>query len=190
MIELWSWPTPNGHKVHIALEELGLPNKVIPINIMTGDQFKPQFLQISPNNKIPAIVDREGPGGKPCALCESGAILIYLADKTGRLLPKMGCERYQTIQWVMFQMAHIGPMFGQAHHFRKFAKERIPYATERYTKEVARLYDVMNKQLHDHEYLAGQYSIADIATFPWVIYHDWQGQNLSDFSNVKRWFDA
>jgi GST-like protein len=190
MIDVYSWPTPNGQKIHIMLEELELPNRIIPVNIMQGDQFKPEFLRISPNNKIPAIVDHDGHGGESCALFESGAILIYLADKSSRFLPPNGCRRYETIQWLMFQMAHVGPFFGQAHHFRKFAKDRIPYAMERYTNETGRLYKVMDKQLSDREYLAGDYSIADMATFPWVIYHEWQGQDLADFPNVKRWFEA
>lgn len=191
MIDLYTWPTPNGHKVHIALEELGLAYTAHPVDIGAGDQFKRDFLKISPNNKIPAIVDREGPNGKPMALFESGAILIYLAEKTGKLLAPKGAARYAAIQWLMFQMASIGPMLGQAHHFRIYAPEKIPYAIDRYTNEAKRLYGVLNKRLGEVAYLAGgEYGIADIATFPWLRSWERQGVVLSDYPNVQRWFDA
>ncbi|RKP57473.1 glutathione binding-like protein [Pararobbsia silviterrae] len=191
MIDVYSWPTPNGHKVHIMLEETGLDYAVHPINIGAGDQFKPEFLAISPNNKIPAIVDSEGPDGKPFALFESGAILLYLAEKTGKFLPKDPVQRYTVIQWLMFQMGGVGPMFGQTHHFRMYAPEQIEYAVNRYTKEAGRLYGVMDTQLGKHAYLAGDdYTIADIATFPWTRSWANQGQQLSDFPNVERWFNA
>ncbi|NJM30357.1 MAG: glutathione S-transferase family protein [Rhizobiales bacterium] len=190
MIDLYTWPTPNGHKIHIMMEETGLAYKVIPIDIGAGDQFKPEFLKISPNNKMPAIVDPEGPGGKPIALFESGAILIYLADKSGKFLAKDPRARYTTLQWLMFQMGGVGPMFGQAHHFRRFAPDKIPYAIERYTKETRRLYGVMDARLKDREFLAGPYTIADIATFPWLRIYERGGLKLEDFPNLKRWYDA
>ena len=191
MITLYTWATPNGHKISIALEELGLAYEVRTVDITRGEQFDPGFLTISPNNKIPAIIDDDGPGGTPVARFESGAILIYLAEKTGRLLPGDPRARYETLQWLMMQMGSIGPMLGQAHHFRRFAPERIPYATERYTKEAGRLYGVLDKRLADHEWLAGgQYSIADIATYPWLARHEWQGIDLAAFPNVRRWFDT
>ncbi len=191
MIDVYSWPTPNGHKVHIALEELGLPYNVHAIDIGAGDQFKPEFLKISPNNRIPAIVDREGPKGKSLALFESGAILIYLAEKTGRLLASKGNARYGAIQWLMFQMANIGPMLGQAHHFRTYAPEKLPYAIERYTNEAKRLYRVLDRRLGEAPHLAGaDYGIADVATFPWLRSWEKQGVALSDYPNVQRWFDA
>ncbi len=191
MITLYTWATPNGHKISIALEELGLAYEVRTVDITRGEQFDPGFLTISPNNKIPAIIDDDGPGGTPVALFESGAILIYLAEKTGRLLPGDPRARYETLQWLMMQMGSIGPMLGQAHHFRRFAPERIPYAIERYTKEAGRLYGVLDKRLADHEWLAGgQYSIADIATYPWLARHEWQGIDLAAFPNVRRWFDT
>jgi GSH-dependent disulfide-bond oxidoreductase len=190
MITLYTWPTPNGKKVQIMLEELGLDYKALPINIGTGDQFKPEFLKISPNNKIPAIVDKHGPDGKPIALFESGAILVYLAGKTGKFLGKTDRERYSVLQWLMFQMGGVGPMLGQAHHFRVFAPEKVPYGIERYSNEAKRLYGVMDKQLAQTAYLAGKtYSIADIATWPWVDSHPKQGIDLADFPNVKRWYD-
>jgi GSH-dependent disulfide-bond oxidoreductase len=189
MIDVYFWTTPNGYKVTIALEELGLPYNVIPINIGKGDQFKPEFLKISPNNKIPAIVDHEGSGGKPLSLFESGAILIYLADKTGRLMPKDGQGHYSVLEWLMFQMASVGPMLGQAHHFRRYAPEQIQYAVDRYTNEARRIYNVIDKRLSAVPYLAGEYSIADIATYPWLRPHRWQGQDLEDFPHLKRWYD-
>ncbi len=190
MIDLHTWTTPNGRKVSIMLEELGLPYRVFPINIGKDDQFKPEFVKISPNSKIPAIVDPEGPDGKPLAMMESGAILVYLADKTGKLLAKSGRARYDALQWLMFQMGGVGPMFGQTHHFLRAAKEPVPYAIERYTKETRRLYGVLNDHLKDHAYLADEYSIADIATYPWVARHEWHKVDLNDFPHVKRWFDA
>ena len=172
------------------LEETGLAHDTVPVNIMTGAQFEPDFLKISPNNKVPAIVDRDGPGGEPLALSDSGAILLYLAEKTGRLMPSAGAARYAVLQWLMFQMAHVGPMFGQAHHFRKFAGagDREPYAAQRYTSESGRLYNVMDRRLRDREFLAGDYSIADIAVYPWATYHAYQGQSLDDFPEVARWY--
>ncbi len=191
MIKVWSWPTPNGHKVHIALEELGLPYKVIPVNIGKGDQFKPEFLAITPNHRIPAIVDPEGPGGKPLKLFESAAILIYLSEKTGgRLIPADPAGRYNCLQWMMFQVGNTGPMFGQYHHFANYAVEKIPYAIQRYTNEVARLHRVLDKRLAEAEYLAGaDYSMADIINFPWIRYPDRRNIDLSEYPNVKRWFD-
>ena len=190
MIDVYSWATPNGHKIHIMLEELGLEYKVIPIDIGAGDQFTPDFLAISPNNKIPAIIDSDGPEGKPLALFESGAILLYLAEKTGKFLPLDPVGRYTTMQWLMFQMGGIGPMLGQAHHFRIYAPEKIEYAVNRYSNEAKRLYGVMDKQLGVTQYLAGnEYSIADIATFPWTRSWKNQGIELEEFPNVKRWFD-
>ena len=190
MIDLYSWPTPNGHKMHIMLEELGLDYKVIPVDIGAGDQFDPEFLKISPNNKMPAMVDHDGPGGEPYAMCESGAMLMYLAEKTGRFMPEEKAARYRVIQWLMFQMGHIGPMLGQAHHFRAYAPETIPYAVDRYTNEAARLYKVLDIRLGMSDYLADDYSIADIAVFPWLRSYERQGQDLGDFPHVKRWFEA
>jgi len=190
MIELYTWTTPNGRKVSIMLEELALPYRAHAINIGQGDQFKPDYLKINPNGKIPSIVDPEGPGGKPYAMMESGAILVYLAGKTGKLLPKSERGKFDVLQWLMFQMGHVGPMFGQVHHFLRAAKEPVPYAIERYTKEKDRLYGVLDKRLAEHEYLADEYSIADIATYPWVARYEWHKTNLADFPNVKRWFDA
>jgi GSH-dependent disulfide-bond oxidoreductase len=190
MIDVYSWATPNGHKIHIMLEELGLEYKAIPIDIGAGDQFTPDFLAISPNNKIPVIIDSDGPGGKPLALFESGAILFYLAEKTGKFLPLDPVGRYTTMQWLMFQMGGVGPMLGQAHHFRIYAPEKIEYAVNRYSNEAKRLYGVMDKQLGVTRYLAGNdYSIADIATFPWTRSWKNQGIELDEFPNVKRWFD-
>jgi GST-like protein len=192
MIEVWTWPTPNGHKVHIALEELGLPYKIVPINIGAGDQFKPEFLAITPNHRIPAIVDPDGPGGQPLKLFESGAILIYLSEKTGgKLMPSDAVGRYRCLQWLMFQMGGVGPMFGQYNHFANYAVEKLPYAIERYTNEVRRLHRVLDKRLGEAPFLAGrEYSIADIATFPWVRNPDRRDINLADYPNVKRWHDT
>lgn len=190
MINAYSWPTPNGHKIHIMLEECGLAYRAIPVDITNGDQFKPEFLAISPNNKIPAIVDADGPDGKPIALFESGAILIYLAGKTGQFLGDTDREKYQTLQWLMFQKGGFGPMLGQAHHFRQYAPEKIHYAIERYTNEAKRLYGVIDKQLSQTAYLAGeQYTIADIATFAWALSSAKQGIEWADFPHAKRWFD-
>jgi GST-like protein len=190
VIDLYTWTTPNGRKISIMLEELGLPYRVHAINIGKDDQFKPEYLKINPNGKIPTIVDPEGPDGRPIAMMESGAILIYLADKTGKLLAKSGRARYVALQWLMFQMGGVGPMFGQTHHFLRAAKEQVPYAIERYGKETRRLYGVLNGHLKDHAYLAEEYSIADIATYPWVARHEWHKVDLNDFPGVKRWFDA
>jgi GSH-dependent disulfide-bond oxidoreductase len=190
VIDVYSWPTPNGHKVHIMLEECRLPYRVHPINIGAGDQFKPEFLKISPNNKIPAITDPDGPDGKPISLFESGAILLYLAAKTGKFLPKSDRQKYEVLQWLMFQMGGAGPMLGQAHHFRIYAPEKIDYAIKRYTSEAKRLYGVMNKQLEKRKFIAGnQYTIADIALFPWL--RSWQNQGIdwADYPMLKDWFD-
>ncbi|MCO5124130.1 MAG: glutathione S-transferase N-terminal domain-containing protein [Rhizobacter sp.] len=190
MIEVYSWATPNGHKVHIMLEECALPYRVIPIDIGAGDQFRPDFLAISPNNKIPAIVDPDGPDGKPISLFESGAILLYLAAKAGRLLPADTRGKYEVLQWLMFQMAGVGPMLGQAHHFRIYAPTKIDYAVERYTNEARRLYAVMNSQLAKSRYIAGPaYSIADIAIFPWLRSWKNQGIDWADHPHLKGWFD-
>jgi GST-like protein len=190
MIDVYFWPTPNGHKVTIALEELALPYSVIPINIGKGDQFNSEFLKISPNNKMPAIVDSDGPGGKPVSIFESGAILLYLAEKTERLMPLEARGRYMVIEWLMFQMASVGPMLGQVHHFRRYAPEQIQYAIDRYTNEAKRIYSVIDRRVRDVPYLAGEYSIADIATYPWLKLHKLQGQNLEDFPNLRRWYEA
>ena len=190
MIDVYSTATPNGHKVHILLEELGLPYRVHHIDIGAGDQFKPDFLAISPNNKIPAIVDADGPDGKPISLFESGAILLYLAGKSGRFLGHTDREKFTTLQWLMFQMGGVGPMLGQAHHFRIYAPEQIAYAVERYTNEARRLYGVLDRRLAEQTWLAGtDYTIADIATFPWIRSWKNQGIELSDFPQVQRWFD-
>ena len=190
MIELYTWGTPNGKKASVMLEEVGLAYNVHAINIGQGDQFKPEYLKINPNSKIPAIIDTDGPGGKPLAVFESGAILIYLAEKTGKLLSKDPVKRIEAIEWLMFQMGGVGPMFGQAHHFLRQVKEPNPYGAERYTKETRRLYGVMNAQLGTHDYLAGEYSIADVATYPWVSRHEWHNVDLAEFPNVKRWVEA
>jgi len=190
MIEVYSWATPNGHKVHIMLEECGLPYRVTAVDIGAGDQFKPEFLAISPNNKIPAIVDSEGPDGTPFPLFESGAILLYLAGKTGRYLPQDTAGRYRVLEWLMFQMGGVGPMLGQAHHFRIYAPQKIDYAVERYTNEARRLYGVMNRQLAKSKYIAGpDYTVADIAIFPWL--RSWKNQGIEwdDFPHLKGWFD-
>lgn len=191
MIDVYSWPTPNGHKVHIMLEECGLPYQVHPINIGAGDQFGEDFLKISPNNKIPAIVDSEGPDGEPISLFESGAILVYLAGKTGKFLPEDTRGKYEALQWLMFQMGGVGPMLGQAHHFRIYAPEKIEYAIQRYTNEARRLYGVIDKRLGSSEWLAGdEYTIADIATFPWLRSWQNQGVELDEYPNLKRWFNT
>jgi GSH-dependent disulfide-bond oxidoreductase len=189
MIQLYTWGTPNGKKASIMLEEVELPYEVHPINISKGDQLKPEYLAINPNNKIPAIIDTEGPGGKPLKLFESGAILMYLAEKTGKFLPEELAKRYEVIQWLMFQMGGVGPMFGQANYFYRL-EEKIPFAIERYYKEAIRLYKVLEQALAQNDYLAGEYSIADIATYPWVGRHDGHNVKLAEFPNVKRWFDA
>jgi GSH-dependent disulfide-bond oxidoreductase len=190
MIDVYSTATPNGHKVHIMLEETGLPYRVHHIDIGAGDQFKPEFLAISPNNKIPAIVDADGPDGKPMSLFESGAILVYLASKTGSLIGQTDRQKFTTLQWLMFQMGGVGPMLGQAHHFRIYAPEKIEYAINRYTNEAKRLYGVIDKQVAEEGFLAGsEYTIADIATFPWLRSWKNQGVDIEEFPNLKRWFD-
>jgi GST-like protein len=191
MIEAWSWTTPNGHKVHIALEEMGLEYKVVPVNIGTGEQFKPDFLALNPNHRIPAIVDTDGPGGQRLTLFESGAILIYLAEKTGMFLPADAAGRYTCLQWLMFQMGGVGPMFGQYNHFANYAPEKLPYAITRYDNEVKRLHRVLDKRLSEAAYLAGdEYTIADMATFPWLRSPERRGIVLADYPNVERWFRA
>jgi len=189
MIQLYTWGTPNGKKVSIMLEEIQMPYEVYPINIGQGDQFKPEYLAINPNNKIPSIVDTEGPGGKPFALFESGAILMYLAEKSGKLWPADMRQRYTVIQWLMFQMGGVGPMFGQANYFFRIP-EKVPYAIERYHKESLRLYGVLEKRLGESDYLTGEYSIADIATYTWVGRHEAHHVRLEEFPSVKRWFDT
>jgi len=188
VIQLYTWATPNGKKVSIMLEEVELSYEVHPINIAKGDQLKPEYLAINPNNKIPAIIDSDGPDGKPLKLFESGAILMYLADKTGKFLPREMAKRYEVIQWLMFQMGGVGPMFGQANYFHRL-EEKVPFAIERYYKEAIRLYKVLEQQLGQTDYLAGEYSIADVATYPWVGRHDGHNVKLEEFPNVKRWFD-
>ena len=188
MIDLYTWSTPNGRKVSIMLEETGLDYRVKPVNIGQGEQFAPEFLKISPNNRIPAIVDHAGPKGQAFALFESGAILLYLAYKSGKLLPGDPAQQFKVMQWLMFQMGGIGPMFGQAHHFLRAAPQPVPYAIERYTQETRRLYKVLDHQLEDQEFIAGDYSIADIATYPWIARHEWHRVALADFPSVQRWF--
>jgi GST-like protein len=190
MIDLYTWPTPNGKKISIMLEETGLPYRAIKIDITNNEQFAPEYLAINPNGKIPSIVDHDGPGGGDFTVFESGSILIYLAEKAGMLLPTEPAERITTIEWLMFQMSALGPMLGQAHHFRRFAPEPVPYAVERYEKEAARLYGVLDRRLGEVEYLAGAYSIADIASFPWIYRYEWQGIAIEDYPNVARWFKA
>lgn len=190
MIELFSWPTPNGHKIHIMLEECELPYQVRAVNIGAGEQFAPDFLRISPNNKIPAMVDPDGPGAAPISLFESGAILLYLAEKTGRFLPTEPRARHEVMQWLMFQVGGVGPMLGQAHHFRVYAPVKVDYAIERYTREAQRLYGVMDRRLAQSAWMAGNdYSIADIAIYPWL--RSWQNQGIdwTDFPHLKAWFD-
>ena len=191
MIDLYTWPTPNGHKIHIMLEECKLPYRVHPVNIGTGDQFQPEFLKISPNNKIPALVDSEGPDGKPISIFESGAMLVYLAAKTGKFMPRSDRAKYEVLQWLMFQMGGVGPMLGQAHHFRIYAPEKIEYGIQRYTNEAKRLYGVMDKRLQTSPWIGGKsYSIADMAIFPWL--RSWQNQGIdwADYPHLKAWFDT
>jgi len=191
MIDVYSWATPNGHKVHIMLEECGLPYAAHAVDISTGEQFSPDFLTISPNNRIPAITDPDGPDGEPISLFESGAILLYLAGKTGRFLPRSTRGKYQALQWLMFQMASVGPMLGQTHHFRAYAPEKVEYAITRFSNEARRLYGVMDKQLATNDYIAGkEYTIADMAVWPWLRSHERQGIDLGEFPNVKAWFEA
>jgi GSH-dependent disulfide-bond oxidoreductase len=189
-IDLYYWPTPNGYKISIMLEECRLPYRVIPVNISKGDQFKPEFLAISPNNRMPAIVDPDGPGGKPISIFESGAILQYLGRKTGKFYPASERARVEVDQWLFWQVGNLGPMAGQAHHFRLYAPEKLPYAIERYTNECNRLYGVMNKQLADREFLAGKYSIADIASVGWASRWQRQGQDIEQFPHFKRWLET
>jgi GST-like protein len=189
MIDVHFFPSPNGLKIPMMLEECGLPYRLVEVDILRGAQFEPAFLRISPNNRIPAIVDHEAAGG-PLAIFESGAILQYLAEKSGQLLPADLHGRYEVLQWLYWQVAGLGPMAGQAHHFRQFAPEKIPYGIKRYTDEANRLYGVLDRRLGGREYIAGGYSIADVACFPWIVHHEWQGQSLADFPSLRRWFDA
>ena len=190
MYDLYTWGTPNGRKVSVMLEECGLAYNVHKINIGQNDQFKPEYVAMNPNSKIPVLVDSDGPEGKPYAMMESGAILVYLSGKTGKFLPKSTKGKYDTLQWLMFQMAGVGPMFGQVHHFLRAAPQPIEYAIERYTKEKDRLYGVLDRRLASSEYLAGpEYTIADIATYPWVARFDYHKTNLADFPSVKAWYD-
>jgi len=190
LIDLYTWPTPNGHKIHIMLEETGLEYRVHPIDIGAGDQFKPEFLTISPNNKIPAMVDQRGPGGKPFPLAESGAMLFYLASKTGKFLPKDVRGRWEVMQWVMFQMGHVGPMLGQADHFLQYAPEKIGYPMNRYRNEANRLYGVVERRLEENEWVAGgEYSIADMSIMPWLRFPERQGVNIEDYPRLRKWRD-
>jgi GST-like protein len=189
MIDLYYWPTPNGHKITIFLEETGTPYRIVPVNIGSGGQFKPEFLAISPNNRMPAIVDHApADDGRPLSVFESGAILMYLAEKIGEFLPESPRHRAEVSQWLFWQMGGLGPMLGQNHHFSQYAPEKIPYAIERYVKETNRLYCVADRRLADREFLAGDYSIADMAAYPWIVLYERQGQDLNDFPNLKRWF--
>jgi len=191
MLDLYFWTTPNGYKVTIILEELGLQHNVVPVHIGKGEQFNPDFLKISPNNKIPALVDHQSPDGRSITLFESGAIMMYLAEISGRrFMPVDLRQRYQVIQWLMFQMGNLGPMLGQAHYFRRYAKEQIAYAIEFYAREAKRLYRVLDKRLGEAEFLAGDYSIADMAVYPWLRPHKWQGQDISAWPNLQRWYNA
>lgn len=191
MIELYYWPTPNGHKITIFLEETGLPYAIVPVNIGKGDQFDPAFLRIAPNNRMPAIIDRApSAGGEPVSVFESGAILLYLAEKTGRFLPSDARGRVAVLEWLMWQMGGLGPMAGQNHHFRNYAPEKLPYAIERYVNETARLYAVLNKRLEGRDFIAGEYSIADMACYPWIVPHQQQGQDLAQYPHLKRWFET
>ena len=191
MIHLHYWTTPNGHKITIFLEESGIPYRIVPVNISVGDQFKPEFLRISPNNRIPAITDDDpAEPGAPVSVFESGEILLYLAEKTGQFIAKDLRGRVEVLQWLFWQMGGLGPMAGQNHHFSQYAPEKIPYAIDRYVKETNRLYAVLDKRLADREFVAGAYSIADMASYPWVVPHERQGQKLEDFPNLKRWFEA
>jgi GST-like protein len=190
MIELHYWTTPNGHKITIFLEEAGLEYKIVPVNIGKGEQFAPDFLKIAPNNRIPAIIDHApAGGGKPVSVFESGAILLYLAEKTGKFIPQDVRGRFETLEWLFWQMAGLGPMLGQNHHFSQYAPEKIPYAIERYSKETARLYSVLNTKLEDRAYIAGEYTIADMACYPWIVPYERQGQKLEDYPHLKQWFE-
>ena len=190
MIDLYTWKTSNGRKATVMLEECGLKYNLHPIDISKGDQFIPEYVAINPNSKIPAMIDHDGPNGRPYTIIESGAMLMYLAEKTGAFMPQEMAARYEVIQWLMFQMGGVGPIFGQVHHFKRAAKEQVPYAINRYMTECLRLYGVLNARLDGRDYLAGDISIADFATLPWVFRHTWQEVDLNDFPNVKRWYDA
>ena len=191
MIDLHYWPTPNGHKITLFLEEAGLPYRIVPVNIAKGEQFAPDFLAIAPNNRMPAIVDHApADGGAPVSVFESGAILLYLAEKTGQFLPADPRGRVAVTQWLMWQMGGLGPMLGQNHHFNRYAPEKIPYAIDRYVRETSRLYGVLNKQLEDRSFIAGEYSIADMACYPWIVPHELQGQTLADYPHLQRWFES
>ncbi len=191
MIDLYYWPTPNGHKITMFLEEAGQPYRILPVNIGAGEQFKPEFLAISPNNRMPAIVDHTPPGGgRPISVFESGAILLYLAQKSEQFIPADARGNVEVLEWLFWQVAGLGPMAGQNHHFSHYAPEKIPYAVERYVRETNRLYGVLNHRLADREFVAGEYSIADMAAYPWIVPHEAQGQNLADFPHLKRWFAA
>lgn len=191
MIDLYYWPTPNGHKISIFLEETGIPYTIHPVNIGKGEQFQPEFLKISPNNKIPAIVDQQPlDHGQPVSIFESGAILLYLAEKSEKFLSKDLRRRQQTLEWLFWQVGGLGPMLGQNHHFNGYAPEKIPYAIDRYVKETSRLYGVLNQQLKDHPFVAGEYSIADMAMYPWIVPYEKQSQNLNDFPSLKKWFET
>lgn len=190
MIDLYFWPTPNGYKAAIMLAELDLPYNVIPIDITAGEQFKPEFLKVNPNNKVPAILDHDGPHNKPFAVFESAVVLMYLAEKAGKFLPEDAGRRYEALQWLVFQNSTMGPMLGQAHHFMVYASEKIDYAIERYDREVGRIYNVLEKRLGDCEYLAGEYSVADISTFPWIRTRKLHRRDLKDYPNIDRWYQA
>ncbi len=190
MIDLYFWPTPNGYKAAIMLAELDLPYTVIPVDITAGEQFEPDFLKVNPNNKVPAIVDHDGPHNKPFAVFESAVVLMYLAEKAGKFLPKDAGRRYEALQWLVFQNATMGPMLGQAHHFMVYAAEKIEYAIERYDREVGRIYDILERRLGDREYLADEYSIADISTFPWIRTRKLHRRDLKDYPNIDRWYQA
>ena len=191
MYNIYNWPTSNGRKINIMVEEIGVEYKIHPIPIGKDAQFAPEFTALNPNQKIPAIVDQDGPGGKPYTLFESGAILMYMGEKHGQLFPQDMAKRYEVVQWLMFQMGGVGPIFGQTHHFRRAAPEKVPYGIERYTKETRRLWGVMDGRLADNEWLAaGEFTIADIAVFPWTMRYEWQGISLDEFPNVKRWYEA
>jgi GSH-dependent disulfide-bond oxidoreductase len=191
MIELYYWTTPNGHKITLFLEEAGVPYRIVPVNISKGEQFDPKFLKISPNNRIPAIVDTEPQGGgAPVSIFESGAILLYLAEKTGKFLPQALTPRFEVLQWLFWQMAGLGPMAGQNHHFSQYAPEKISYAIDRYVNETSRLYRILNQHLENREFIGSEYSIADMASYPWIVPYERQGQDLNKFTNIKRWFEA
>lgn len=190
MIDLYFWPTPNGYKAAIMLAELDLPYTVIPVDITAGEQFEPEFLKVNPNNKVPAIVDHDGPHNKPFAVFESAVVLMYLAEKAGKFLPEDAGRRYEALQWLVFQNATMGPMLGQAHHFMVYAAEKIDYAIERYDREVGRIYDILERRLGDREYLADEYSIADISTFPWIRTRKLHRRDLKDYPNIDRWYQA